>query len=486
MTRGGSLLGQWLGILSWQALALAFAATTTALAAAFVPPEIFAQYSLMLSIVQIGYAVGFAWLNHAMFRFAREERARHGTIAGATRIALAGHALILLALCIGAALATAFLARWSGLPPSAFLWCAAGLAALVAFETATYAAQAGGRFDGYGSAQVLVKAGPLLAALGCAVVAADHRLLFAGLLGGWLAGLARVAAVARWRGPARAGTAVRMLRYGWRLPLASAAGMVVAWFAVWSLQLRVGAAAAGIYAWAAALVALAQAVLLPLSALLAPRMVDLFLGRDAAALRAAVARAVAVALLFAAMMPIGLAALALAAGAALPDAYGPATPVLVMLCAALPAQLLSYLLSPLLMADETLVGAVTGANVLAAALLAIGTWVALPLAGMIGVAAVAAGSVWTLAGAWLVLASRLAGAGAAALRRWAATGLGLGASAMAIATLPPASAAALGAMTTLALLGVGRWRAWFRPVAEFADHLPRRRIVAWFMGWCTA
>lgn len=262
--------------------------------------------------------------------------------------------------------------------------------------------------------------------------------------------------------------------------------MVVAWFAVWSLQLRVGAAAAGIYAWAAALVALAQAVLLPLSALLAPRMVDLFLARDAAALRAAVARAVAVALLFAAMMPIGLAALALAAGAALPDAYGLATPVLVMLCAALPAQLLSYLLSPLLMADETLVGAVTGANVLAAALLAIGTWVALPLAGMIGVAAVAAGSVWALAGVWLVLASRLAGAGAAALRRWTATGLGLGASAMAIATLPPASAAALGAMTTLALLGVGRWRAWFRPVAEFADHLPRRRIVAWFMGWCTA
>jgi O-antigen/teichoic acid export membrane protein len=486
MTRSFSLLGQWIGILSWQALALLLAAMTAALAAAFVPPEIFARYSLMLSIVQIGYAVGFAWLNHAMFRFAREECARHGTIAGATRPAIVGHALILLALCIGTALVAEPLARWSGLPPSAFIWCGTGLAALVGFETATYAAQAGGRFDGYGSAQVLVKAGPLVAALGCAVAVPDHRLLFAGLLGGWLAGLARVAAVARWHGPARAGTAARMLRYGWRLPLASAAGMVVAWFAVWSLHLRVGAAAAGIYAWAAALVALAQAVLLPLSALLAPRMVDLFLARDAAALRMAVGRAVAVSLLFAAMMPIGLSAVALGAGAALPDAYGPATPVLVMLCAALPAQLLSYLLSPLLMADETLVGAVTRANVLAAALLAIGTWFALPLASMTGVAAVAAVSVWTLAGVWLVLASRLSGTGPAALRRWAMTGLAIGGSAMAIAMLAPVAASALGMITALALLGFGRGRAWFRPVAELAVHLPRRRIVDRFMQWCAA
>jgi hypothetical protein len=215
-------------------------------------------------------------------------------------------------------------------------------------------------------------------------------------------------------------------------------------------------------------------------------MVDLFLARDAAALRMAVGRAVAVSLLFAAMMPIGLSAVALGAGAALPDAYGPATPVLVMLCAALPAQLLSYLLSPLLMADETLVGAVTRANVLAAALLAIGTWFALPLASMTGVAAVAAVSVWTLAGVWLVLASRLSGTGPAALRRWAMTGLAIGGSAMAIAMLAPVAASALGMITALALLGFGRGRAWFRPVAELAVHLPRRRIVDRFMQWCAA
>ena len=60
----------------------------------------------------------------------------------------------------------------------------------------------------------------------------------------------------------------------------------------------------------------------------------------------------------------------LVAGVALPSAYAEAQPLLLLLCAALPAQLLSQVLSPLLMADETLIGVLTRAHVATAVFLA--------------------------------------------------------------------------------------------------------------------
>ncbi len=483
MTSDTRFLGQWLRIVSWQGAGSLMAGGTVALAAVAVPPAVFARYSLMLSIAQVGYAVAFAWINHALFRYAREEHARHGTISGAARPALCAHAA-LIALCALAAVATGpAIAGLAGLPESALPWCVAGMAALAAFEAATYAAQAGGRFDGYGPGHAMAKAGPFLAVLVCAAVAPDAEYLFAGALAGWLAGLAWTARVSSWAGPARPGTARRMLAYGWRLPFASAAGMVVAWFGVWALQMREGAEVAGIYAWTVALVAIASAALTPLSALLAPGMVDLRLAGDPARLRAAVARAVAVALFVAMLGVPALFALRLVAAVALPSAYAGAQPLLVLLCAALPAQLLSYLLSPLLMADETLVGALTRANVATALFLAGGIWIVLPVAGAIGAAAVSGVAVWALATYGLVLASRLGGGDRVALRRWTWLGLVLAIVVPAVALAPPALALAA-AMCGGALVLIARRGGWFRALAELSIFLPRHRAVERILGWC--
>jgi len=483
VTSDTRFLGQWLRIVSWQGAGSLMAVGTVALAALAVPPAIFARYSLMLSIAQAGYAVAFAWINHALFRYAREERARHGTISGAVGPALRAHAA-LIALCALAAVAMGpAVAGLAGLPASALAWCVAGIAALAAFEMATYAAQAGGRFDGYGPGHALAKAGPFLAVLACTAVAPDAEYLFAGALAGWLAGLAWTARVSSWGGPARPGTARRMLAYGWRLPFASAAGMVVAWFGVWALQMREGAEVAGIYAWAAALVAIVAAALIPLSALLAPGMVDLRLAGDPARLRAAVARAVAVALFVAMVSVPTLLALRPVAAIALPPAYAEAQPLLIVLCAALPAQLLSYMLSPLLMADETLVGALTRANVATALFLAGGIWSVLPVAGAIGAAAVSVVAVWSLATYGLVLAARLGGDGRDALRRWALLGLVFAFVVPIVALAPPVLALAA-ASSIGALVVVARRRGWFRALAELSVFLPRYRAVERVLGWC--
>jgi O-antigen/teichoic acid export membrane protein len=456
---------------------------TVALAAVAVPPAVFARYSLMLSIVQIGYGVAFAWVNHALFRYAREERARHGTISGALRPALAAHAALVALGALAAATAGPAVAGPAGLPPGVLPWCVAGIAALAAFEMATYAAQAGGRFDGYGPGHALAKAGPFLAVLVCTAVGAHAEILFAGALGGWLAGLAWTARFSSWSGPARPGTARRMLAYGWRLPFASAAGMVVAWFGVWAVQMRYGAEVAGVYAWAAALVAIAAAALTPISALLAPVMVDLRLAGDLARLRAAVARAVAVALFVALLGVSALLALRLAAAVVLPTAYAGAEPLLVVLFAALPAQFLSYLLSPLLMADETLVGTVTRANVATALFLAGGIWIVLPAAGTIGAAAVSAIAAWSFATYSLALAARLGGDSRVALRRWMWLGFVFSIVVPIVALAPPVLAVAT-ASCSGALVFVARRGGWFRPLAELSVFLPRSRAFERALRWC--
>jgi hypothetical protein len=230
-------------------------------------------------------------------------------------------------------------------------------------------------------------------------------------------------------------------------------------------------------------VAIASAALTPLSALLAPGMVDLRLAGDPARLRAAVARAVAVGLFVAMLGVPALFALRLVATVALPPAYAGAQPLLVLLCAALPAQLLSYLLSPLLMADETLVGALTRANVATALFLAGGIWIVLPVAGAIGAAAVSGVAVWALATYGLVLASRLGGGDRVALRRWTWLGLVLAIVVPAVALAPPALALAA-AMCGGALVLIARRGGWFRALAELSIFLPRHRAVERILGWC--
>lgn len=479
-----SILRNWQRIVGLQGIAAVAAVITAGLAAASIPPATFGAYGLMLSVVQIAYGVGFAWLNHALFRFAREEYGARGTVTGTLWPVLGGHALLLVGAAAGAILLATPLSAWLTLPGSALGWCLAGLAALVVFEALTYAAQAGGHFRGYGLGQVMTKAGPLIAVLLFVwLPTAGAITLFAGALGGWLAALALTAPAVRWT-PARPAAMGPLLSYGWRLPFGTAAGVLATWLGVWFVRGHLGVADAGLYAWANTLFGLVAAVLLPLSAVLAPGMVDLRLSGNGDAIALQIRRTLAVALLAGAMLPLGLAVLRLIGGA-VPEAYAPAVPLLVILCGAAPAQLLAYALNPLLMAHEHLVGRGVAANIAIAGLIAAGNAVLVPLAGMAGAALATLLALWIAALIWIGVAHTLVPAARGLWHSWVSLAVPAIAATIAVALLPWPAALPLGAGATALLLLAGRRLRWFDGVEGLCAHLPRQAAsLGRGLIWC--
>jgi hypothetical protein len=135
------------------------------------------------------------------------------------------------------------------------------------------------------------------------------------------------------------------------------------------------------------------------------------------------------------------------------------------------------------MADETLVGTVTRANVATALFLAGGIWIVLPAAGTIGAAAVSAIAAWSFATYSLALAARLGGDSRVALRRWMWLGFVFSIVVPIVALAPPVLAVAT-ASCSGALVFVARRGGWFRPLAELSVFLPRSRAFERALRWC--
>jgi O-antigen/teichoic acid export membrane protein len=467
-----SLTGAWFGILGMQAIAGIFSLATAALASLLVPPPVFGSFSLMMSIVQVTYGVGFAWLNHALFRYAREEHGARGTVAGVLFPVLMGHMLLLAGAAYLLAKVANPLAYWLDLPVSILKWCIVGVAALACFEALSYAAQAQGRFRGYGLGQVATKAGPLMVTLLFPWVAGGGSIvLFAGAVAGWLFAATLTAKAVNWA-PARPYATSALISYGWRLPFGTASGVLATWIGVWFVRAHLGLAEAGLYAWANALFGLIAAFLIPLSAVIAPRMVDLRLGGDTVGLTQNIRLTLAVALLASALTPAALSFLHFVASAA-PDAYEAAIPVLVVLCGAAPAQFLSYVLNPLLMAHEDLVGRCVVANICVAASIAGGNVMMVPHLGMLGAAWATLIALWFAGFLWLVIASTLVRPARVAWRMWILAAFPTLAVVAVMSSLPVLLAIMTGVVATLVLLAAGRQLGFYDGVEELSSHVPR-------------
>jgi O-antigen/teichoic acid export membrane protein len=388
--------------MSFQALGLALSFATMLLAAAAVPPAVWGTYGLMLSIVQLGYAVGLGWLGQSVLRIGREEYAREGHI-GATLSSAAPLALVLFAAIVTVLW---FAAPWvSGLlvlPTDTLLLVVAALAALTLFHMASYAAQAAGRFDGHTTGQLLCRLGPFVAT-GAAWAGLGGRPehLLAGAAAGWLA-----AAITTRRATSGSPLAIAsvsrpvirsIVTYGRLLPIASTAIILVAWMDIWFVHALVDADAAGLYWWAYSIVTFGGAVLIPLSAALGPRMIDLRLTEDRAEIGKR-RRLIVAASLLAAVLTIAVSAgLRVGCDLLLPAGYQAAGPLVVMLTASLPAQMAAYAASPLVLAFETMLPRMVALHVGIAALKALLNLLLIPEIGT-GGAAVATGiAIWVWA-----------------------------------------------------------------------------------------
>ncbi len=495
MRRPLGLLGSWLGIVGYQSVGFLAMVATSLLAVVVIPPQVWGDYWVLLSLVQVVNGIGLSWISQSVLLFARDELRRRGDIRETLSTALVLQGLLLAALVVLGLLVWPLTASLLEISRSIFLLTLTAVALMGALETMSYALQADERFTGLGIGSALSKLGPLLAvAVVWAGLSASPQLLLVGLAGGLAAGLA---ATVRAMPPATGNEALPSLTaawsivsYGRSLPVAIAAGVMSAWMHVWFVKAYGGAAEAGVYAWAASLYALASAALMPMSAVIAPHLMDLVLANERDRARQRTALFTAVTVLAAIAAPAALAGLRLLS-AALPDRYSGAGPILVVLLAAVPAQVLTYLCSPLLRAFPHMMGRVVTINMLMAALNVVLNFVLTPKLGGIGAAASLVSSVWAaalLAEHYTRQAVDGAQTGKQTLVLLSTAAISLTAAILAI-SLPALAAGPVGLAVSGLLLVAARRFGLLQPLSIFVHHLnilpqPLRNALTGFLLWC--
>ena len=497
MTSLGGMFSSWLGVVGYQAAGFLATALTAIVAVGVVPPHVFGDYWILLSIVQIVSGFCLSWVAQSLLPFARAEINAGGSGLVSLSTAVALQAAILGPILLVGWLARPLLSHVVDITPAVFTALALAVLLNAIFETTSYGLQARERFQGLGRGAALSKLGPLAAVLAIgAGVTASPLVLLLGFAGGIGAGFLAIVGALPARHPHPSAPTLARAReigaYGWRLPLAIGVGLAAAWMHVWFVRVYVGADAAGTYSWAASIHALVGAVLMPLSAVIAPHMMDLVFTEQHEASRQRVRIFLAATALTVIAAPTGLALVRLLAGA-LPERYADAGPILVLLLTAVPAQLISYLASPLLRASSSMIGRVVAMNVLMAVLSVPLNLVLTPWLGGIGAALSLSLSTW--AGALLItaLSDDMIGAARDATRRKLAQ-LALG-GAISLATgllairLGAGAALACGVLLSFALLLTARWLGLLSPLAKlrlhlgFLPHAPRL-VLTRFLDWC--
>ncbi len=494
MTNATHILGNWFRVLGLQGVAFLFAATTIALAASVVPPAVFGEYTLLLSTMQITAGVGFSWLNQSIFRFAREEFNTSGSVWSTLGTALSMQAALLVAVAPLAWLAATLYGERFGLSLGMLPWLLAGLTMAIIVEAFSFACQAANRFSGYGAGQVLTKFGPLAVVLVFTVgFPASTQMLLLGTIGGWL--LSATYQLLRLPPRRRASlfdqaTLRRLVAYGWKLPLATASGIIVSWLGIWAIRYFLDVHAAGIYAWAFSLYSLGVGLLMAFSAVIAPRMTDLRLYGSTENIERMLRFAVSASALLATLMPLALVLVTLAGTTIWPIAYADAELPLLLLLSSFPGQLLTYIISPLLMAYQQAVGRVVTINMAAAAANVAANLLLVPAFGLAGAALAASLTIWLMALPLILLIWQIGcgHANAAELAKVAATGLGSIVCALAVVLAPPALAPVIGLVLLGTGLFLGRQLHWFHHLRWLAPHLgslplPLRRPAVALLGW---
>lgn len=386
-----SFLAQWLRLLVYQGTGLGIAAATVAVAAMAVPPAEYGQYGLMLSMVQIASGVGLLWIQAGLLRYGREEFRASGRADDTVAAALVLAGCVLAVVLASGWLVGPWLKLRLGLPDGFLAVVMSCLVVFAAFELASYAAQARGRFDGYAGGQIIARSGALL---GMLVLLAGYgggaTFLMASAGLGWAlaaAWTARSACAGGFRPSAGWPRQVRpLVAYGHLLPVSVAASLLSQWMGLWIVRAQIGLAEAGVLLWAMGLYSLIAGITQPLGAILAPRMIDLRLGGDDRELRYRIDLILAAGLLLATLFPVVLVATKLTADAFLPATYAGATPILVSLLSVFPAMLVGSALSPLIGANENMIRRTVALNVVACGLSICCLLVLVPRVGTMGAA----------------------------------------------------------------------------------------------------
>lgn len=381
-----------------QAVAAVAAVLSLRWVTVYVAPETFGRYALYLSVVSAGTLFLVSWPNAALLRFGREEWTTSGRV-GATLGARTTLFAIFAALAIAIAwLFDAKLQRFLDLKASPFLWVALGVMVLPASELLIYLSQAVGKTEAYGYTPLVTKAGFLIAVLLIPVLhpSPDWTYLVGALLSSTVAAATLAAAVVPrgvWSGfSVRRDTIAALVRYSWALPLAGISTYVVNWIDSWVIGSVLGIASVGVYNWAYQTTAIASLAFAPIAVVLTPRVIDARLRNDALRLERYARSIVPAVMLLAAAIAAALPLVQPALRYLVSPTYGSVHFIIVILMAALPFQLISYLVTPIGNAYEGVVPRFVGVSAAMAIVNAVGDVVLVPRLGIAGAAIATVGA----------------------------------------------------------------------------------------------
>ncbi len=434
--------------------------------ATYVDPETFGRYSLYQSVVAAGALFLVSWPNAALLRFGREEWTRHGTV-GAT---LGARALLFVATTsIAVAVAWVFdpqLRAFLHVDQSPFVWVAVGVVIVPAAELAVYVNQAIGRTEVYGYSPLITRIGFFA---GIALIPFLEVKPGWTYLACWLIGPTAAAGAFALTTMPRASfsgftvsspTVITLLRYSWTLPFAAISTYVVNWIDSWVIRGVLGISSVGVYNWAYQTTTIASLAFAPLAVVLTPRVIDARLKNDPARIKryvdailpAATAMAIVVAVMFMFAFPLFnlLAA----------PSYARAYLVILILLAALPFQLIAYLVTPLANAYERLLPRIVLVSACIAGINAAGDLILVPTLGIAG-AAIATTGAFTIGGLLLITVIRAEGIEFAPLWHYTIPAFIVLPGVLALYSVGPLrGAVVIGAVSLFSLAGA---MYWYRP-----------------------
>ena len=413
----------YLTVVVCQAVAAIAAIAALRWLATYVDPETFGQYALFQSVVSAAALFFVSWPNSALLRFGREEWVRDGRLGvtfAARALLFAGCTLIAVAL---AWLFDSRLRVFLHVEHSPFMWIAMAIVVVPAAELAIYLNQAVGRTEVYGYSPVITRVGFLVGVAVIPVLALrpSWTYLAACMVASTAAAAAFSFAImpkASWSGfRATSPTVLALLRYSWTLPFAAVSTYVVSWIDMWVIRAVRGVGSVGVYGWAYQITAIAGLAFAPIAVVLTPRVIDARLRHDDVRIRRYVDSILPAATALAAIIGVLLVFVFPALQSIASPAYAPAYSVILILLAALPFQLIAYLVTPLANAYERLLPRIVLVSAAIAAVNTTGDLLLVPLLGISG-AAVATTAAFIFGGLLLIVVIRAEGLPFAPLWRY--------------------------------------------------------------------
>lgn len=328
--------------------------------AIYFPPSEFGRFSLVFSVVQITCAAVLSWPNQAFLRFGRESYTKNGDIEEALGARLLIHGVMLIVIISISIFKYDLISQMLGVDPNKFLILFIISVLVVPLpDVGLICAQACEKFLSFGVSPLIQRAGQMLAVLGVVLGLNPtwELLLLMSLLGYALSGLVVLKEMPPGLiKPKFSYSSVKqVIKYSWAMPIATLGAFLLQWMDLWFIRAHFDESIVGYYAWAYTIVLLGTNILVPLAAVISPKVIDLSVCNDFKGIQRISNGTFATCLLMAVILPLLICIFGLIGSNVVSEKYLASWPILLVLSSGFICQMSMALMEPLVYARDRLV-----------------------------------------------------------------------------------------------------------------------------------